>query len=89
MRHTRAPRNTATRWVEKQAATLVFKELYPVVVVSLENISEWLGDASGKAAMYLHCMDCSFLLSMEDLQTLIEVMKAVSVKLQGVSQDIL
>ena len=73
----------------KQAATLVFKELYPAVVASFENISKWLGDASGKAAMYFRCMDPSFLLSVKVRQTVLEVTKLLSIKLQDVSQDIL
>ena len=39
--------------------------------------------------MYLRCMDPSFLLSVDVLQTVLEVTKPLSVKLQGVSQDIL
>ena len=37
--HTRLKKRWNTRWAEMQAATLVFKELYPAVVASLENIS--------------------------------------------------
>ena len=40
-------------------------------------------------AKYLRCVDPSFLLSVEVLQTVLEVTKPLSVKRQGVSQDIL
>ena len=44
--YTRLKKRCDTRWVEKQAATLVFKEVYPAVVRSPENISEWFSDTS-------------------------------------------
>ena len=87
--HARLKKHCDTRWVEKQAALQLFKEPYHATVASLDNILEWLGDASGKAAMYLRCMNPSFLFSLEVLQTVLEVTKPLSVKLQGVSQDIL
>ena len=49
----------------KQAATLVFIELYTAFFEALENISEWLGVTSDKASMYLRCMDPSLLFSAE------------------------
>jgi hypothetical protein len=87
--HTRLKKHCDTRWVEKQSSILVFKELYPAVIVSLERITLWPGDAGGKAAMFVKSIqEASFLVSLEVLSTVLEVTKPLSQKLQGPSQDL-
>jgi len=54
--HTRLKKHSATRWVEKQDAVFMFKELYPAVTASLEEIANWPGD-NVKASIYLKSLD--------------------------------
>ena len=49
----RLKKNCATRWVEKQEAVMVFKELYSAIVASLDSNSGWPRDTRGKADIYL------------------------------------
>lgn len=63
----------ATRWVEKQQSVMTFRLLYPAVLLSLEHISTWRNDSSGKAMVYLKALDGSFLVSLEVLSTILEV----------------
>jgi hypothetical protein len=86
--HTRLKKQCTTRWVEKQTAVFVFKELYPAVVASLTELSMWPGETGGKATLYLRALDQNFLIAMEVLNSVLAVTKPLSVKLQGVSQDI-
>lgn len=44
----RLKKHCATRWVEKQEAVQVFRELYPAVVSSLEIVSRWPGEVAIK-----------------------------------------
>ena len=74
--------------MEKQTAVFVFKELFPAVVASLQDTSTWSGDIEGKAAMFLQSLDNIFLLAMEVIHAVLAVTKLLSVKLQGISQDI-
>ena len=53
----RLKKHCATKWVEKQEAVLVFKELYPAVYLSLERITGWSRDSGGKASVYLRSLD--------------------------------
>jgi len=45
---TRLKKHCTTRWVEKQDAVLLFHELYPAVVASLDDIAVWPGDSGSK-----------------------------------------
>ena len=69
----RLKKHCSTRWVERQEAVLVFKELYPAVCISLEQISAWRGDCGGKAAVYIRSLDGGFLVAMETLITVLQV----------------
>jgi len=62
------------RWVEKQDAVLMFRELYPAVTAALDNISLWSGDTSSKAVSFLKSMDSGFLVAVEILHTVLEVL---------------
>ncbi len=85
--HTRLTKQCTTRWVEKQTAVFVFKELFPAVVASLQDMTTWSGDTGGKAAMFLRSIDNIFLLAMELVHAVLAVTKPLSVKLQGTPQD--
>ena len=74
--------------MEKQTAVFVFKELYPAVVASLTELSMWPGETGGKATLYLRALDQNLVIAMEVLNSVLAVTKPLSVKLQGVSQDI-
>ena len=45
----RLKQHCVTRWVEKQEAVRVFKQLLPAVCASSDDITLWPGDANGKA----------------------------------------
>jgi Domain of unknown function (DUF4371) len=69
---TRLKKHCTTRWVEKQDAVHVFRELFPAIVSSLECISSWSGDSGNKAAIYARALDGSFLVAMEILNVVLE-----------------
>ena len=66
----------------------VFEELFPAVVATLDDMTSWSGETAGKAAMCLRTLDNNFILAMEVLHAVLAVTKPLSVKLQGVAQDI-
>ena len=70
---TRLKMHCTTRWVEKQDAILVFRELYPAIVASLDDVSVWSGFSGSKAASFLKSMDSGFLVAVEILYTVLEV----------------
>jgi hypothetical protein len=85
---TRLKKQCTTRWVERQEAVLVFRELYPAVLSSLEDMSKWSGDTGSQCVVFLKAFDSSFVVSLEVLHTVLEVTKPLSVQLQGKCQDI-
>ena len=87
---TRLLKHCSTRWVEKQTAIQVFKDLYPAVVASLQRISGWRdnGSGSGRALIFLRSFDSDFHVSLQILNVVLAVTKPLSSKLQGVSQDL-
>lgn len=85
---TRLKRHCATRWVEKQEAVFTFKQLMPAVIASLLAISKWRKDCSAKASIYLQGMDDCFFIALEIIDSVLEITKPLSVKLQSASQDI-
>ena len=74
-KHTRLKKHCETRWVEKQVAVHVFKDLYPAVVLSLEHISQWRdnGNGSGQAAVFLRAFDSEFHVTLQVLNIILEV----------------
>lgn len=85
---TRLKQQCTTRWVDKQTAVFIYKELYPAVVVSLDDMTLWTGETDGKAAMCVRSLDHGFVIALEELNMVLAKTKPLSVKLQGVSQDI-
>ena len=87
---TRLSKHCSTRWVEKQTAIQVFRDLYPAVVSSLQRISEWRdnGSGSGRAVIFLRSFDSDFHVSLQVLNVVLAVTKPLSSKLQGVTQDL-
>lgn len=55
----------ATRWVQRYDAINDFVELFPYVVISLENITEWSDSSSVDANLLLKSMDSTFLISLQ------------------------
>ena len=87
--HSRLKMHCTTRWVERQEAVRIFKELLPAIRVSLEKIRIWPHqDCSGKALIFESALDGAFLVVLEILSSVLEVTKPLSVKLQSESQDI-
>ena len=78
-----------TRWVEKQEAACVFKQLLPAVCASLDDIALWPGDANGKALIFSASLSGGFGAAFEVLVPVLEVAKLLSVRLQGATQDVL
>ena len=70
---TRLKKHCATRWVEKQDAVLVFEELYPAILASLESLSSWSGESGNKAVIYTKSLDGAFLVALEILHSVLEV----------------
>jgi hypothetical protein len=70
---TRLKKHCTARWVEKQEAVLVFRELYPEVQVSLKSIASWPGDSGNKAAVYIRALDGGLLVAIEVLDAVMEV----------------
>ena len=77
-----------TRWVEKQEAERVFKQLLPAVCASLNDLALWPGDANGKALLFFASLYAAFVVALEVLVSVLEVTKLLSVRLQGATQDI-
>ena len=78
----------ATRWVEKQEAVRVFKQLLPAVCASLDGIALWSDDANGKALLFSASLNDAFVVALEVLVSVLEVTKPLSLRLQGATQDI-
>ena len=87
-RRTRLKQHCATRWVEKQEAVRVFKQLLPALLVSLNDIASWPDSASGKASLFINSLNGEFTVALEILASVLEVTKPLSVRLQETGQDI-
>lgn len=79
-----------TRWVERQEAVRIFKELLPAIKVSLQNISLWpRADCVGKALIFSSALDNgTFLVALEVLLSVLDITKPLLMKLQAEAQDI-
>jgi len=77
-----------TRWVEKQEAVCVFKQLLPAVCASLDDIASWPDGASGKALLFSASLNDAFVVALEVLVSVLEVTKPLSVRLQRATEDI-
>ena len=63
----RPKQHCVTRWVEKQEAVRVFKQLLPAVCASLDDIALWPGDASGKTLLFCASLNDAFVVALEVL----------------------
>ena len=68
----------STRWVEKQDAVFVFREIFPAICQALENIESSGGNSAGKATITLRAMDGAFLLTVEMLHVVLKVRAKLS-----------
>jgi len=84
----RLKHHCATRWVEKQEAVRVFKQLLPPACASLDDIASWPGDASERALLFSASLNDAFVAALEALVSFLEVPKPLSVRFQGATQDI-
>ena len=64
--HLPLKRNCSTKWIENYDAVFVFKEFYPAVVGSLDQLSESReGEVLERAMIYLKAITAGFLVSLE------------------------
>ena len=91
LKRKKRPKNICpTRWVESQEATQTFKELYPAMVSSLNELSETgNSDVKGKAFSLLQSITAdAFVVAMEVLCLILDVTRPLSVQLQAVNIDL-
>ena len=84
----RLRQHRVTRWVEKQEAVRVFKQLLPAVCASLDDIALWPGDANAKTLLFSASLNDAFVVALEVLVSVLEVTKPLSVQLQEAIRDI-
>ena len=60
----------------------------PAILSSLEDMSKWPGDTGSQCLVFLTALDASFVIAVEIVYTVLQVIKPVSVQLQGKCQDI-
>ena len=87
-RRTRLKQLCSTRWVEKQEAVGVFKQLLLALLVSVNVIASWPDSASGKASLFINSLNGEVTVALEILASVLEVTKPLSVRLQETGQDI-
>ena len=82
--HSRLKKHCCTRWVENQEAIIVFKELYPAVVASLDELACSRDvEVVGKSTAYLKAIrDAEFLVSLEVITAVMSITKSLPQKLQ-------
>lgn len=63
----------ATRWVQRYDTINDFIELFPCVVIALDNISKWTVDSNSStdASMLLRAIDSEFLVSLQVIKVYI------------------
>ena len=81
-------RNCSTKWIENYDVVFVFKEFYPVVVGSLDQLSETRdGEVLGRAMPYLKVITTvEFLVSLEVINATQKLTKTIAKKLQGIKK---
>ena len=86
--HSRLKRHCSTRWIENYDAVCVFKEFYPAVVGSLDQLSKSRdGKVVGKAMPYLKALAAAgFLVSLEVINATLKLTKTVAKKLQSIKK---
>ena len=86
--HSPLKRNCSTKWIENYDAVFVFKEFYPAVVGSLNQLSKSRdGEDLEKAMPYLKAITTAgFLVSLEVINATLKLTKTVAEKLQGIKK---
>ena len=86
--HSRLKHHCSTKWIENYDAVFVFKEFYPAVTGSLDQLSESRdGKVHGRAMPYLKAITTSgFLVDLEVINATLKLGKTVAKKLQGIKK---
>ena len=81
-------RNCSTKWIENYNAVFVFKEFYPAVVGSLDQLSESRdGEVLERPMSYLKAITTTGnLISLEVINATLKLTKTVAKKLQGIKK---
>ena len=81
-------RNCFTKWIENYHAVFIFKEFYPPVASSLDQLSESRdGKVLGKAVPHLKAITIAgFLVNLEVSNVTLKLAKTVARKLQGIKK---
>ena len=86
--HSRLKRHCSTKWIENYDAVFVFKEFYPAVVGSLDQLSESRdGKVLGRTMLYLKAITtAAFFVSQKVINATLKLTKTVAKKLQGIKK---
>ena len=81
-------RHCSTKWIDNYDGVFVFKEFYPAVVSSLDQLSESRdGKVLGKAMPYLKAIQkAGYLVCLEIINATLKLTKTVAKKLQGIKK---
>jgi hypothetical protein len=67
-------------------AAFIFKELNPVVVAPLDELTLWTEQTAEKAAMFIRSLDHGCMVALEVLNIALAIVKPLSMKSQGIPQ---
>ena len=86
--HSRLNRHCSTKWIENYDAVFVFKEFYPAVAGSLDQLSKSRdGEVFKRAMPYLKSITTSgFSVSLKVTNATLKLTKTVVKKLQGIKK---
>ena len=86
--HSPLKRNCFTKWIENYDAVFVFREFYPAVVGSLDQLSESKdGEVLERAMPYLKAITTAgFWVSLKVINATLKLTKTVAKKLLGIKK---
>ena len=85
--HSPLKRRCSTKWIENYDAVFVFKEFYPAVVGSLDQLSDSSdGEVFGRATSYLKAITAGFLVSLKVINATLKLPITVAKKLEGIKK---
>ena len=86
--HSPLKRNCSTKWIQNYDVVFVFKEFYPAVVGSLDQLSESRdGEVLERAMPYLKAITTAgFLVGLVVIDATLKLTKIVAKKLQGINK---
>ena len=86
--HLHLKRYCSTKWIENYDAIFGFKQFFPAVVGSLDQLSESRdGEVYGRAIPYLKAITTAgFLISLEVIKATLKLPITVAKKLQGIKK---